>query len=106
MIFEIRYPDSITTQQKENIAFKDFLQKMTNRLAVGSVRYGPPDSRKQYLSRLKAEVKAYSKSGNAEQLFNIAVYAFLESYAPENKKAHFDPTVGSVTRSKFGGAKQ
>jgi hypothetical protein len=77
---------------------KDFMQLMLNRLIVGQLRYGDVNSSQNYLARLRAELSAYTRSGNAEQLINIANYAFLESQAPQNKKFHFDNTAGSATR--------
>lgn len=103
MILEIRSSDRAKLPAKETAAFKGFLQKIENRRVVGYLRYGDIDQRKKYMSKLAAELKAYRKSGNAEQLYNIAVYAFLESYAPENKKFYFDASADSVTRAKFGG---
>lgn len=55
------------------------------------------------MTRLSKELKAYRRSGNAEQLMNIAVYAFLESAAPENKLIHWDAAADSATRSEMGG---
>lgn len=86
-------------------AFFHFLQEMAYRRTVGSTRYekyGVPIRRQRYMTRMKRELKAYEKSGNHEQLLNIAVYAFLESYAPENRKYHFNPAVDSVTRKEMG----
>lgn len=81
---------------------KEFLQRVANRFVVGGLRYGSPRKEKKYLSRLKEELKCYKKTGNNEHLLNVAVYCCLESIAPENKQFHFDPTVDSVTREKFG----
>jgi hypothetical protein len=81
--------------------FQEFVQKQANRLMQGFCRYGGPDKRQKYLTRLKLEVKAYERTGNAEHLINIANYAHLEEFAPENKKFHFDNTVDSVTRGKI-----
>src|SRR5262245_9066348 len=100
----LRVPGSLAVPIEEMRAFWDFLQHMANRRAVGYARYGKIKSTQRYMSRLATEVKAYRKTGNREQLLNIAVYAFLESYAPENNKFHWDSAVESVTRKKFGGA--
>jgi hypothetical protein len=100
--FEISIPDSLAVPEAEMHHFKLFLQRLTNRRAQGWARYGKINRRQRYMSRLIAEAQAYKKSGNREQLLNIAVYCFLESYAPENLKAHFDNEIGSVTRKKFG----
>lgn len=79
--------------------FIGFIQMMANRHGFGAARYGDhPIATQKYLSRLKMELKAYQREGNMEQLLNVAVYAFLESFAPENKKFHFDPYRESVTR--------
>jgi len=55
------------------------------------------------MTRLSKELKAYRKDGNIEQLLNIAVYAFLESVAPENPKIHWNAAADSVTRGEMGG---
>ena len=99
--FPIRFPDSAKGLETTPVVV--FLQRMANRISVGHFRYGKPDKDKMYLSRLKLEVKAYSKTGNSEHLLNAANYCFLESQAPENKKFHWDDTTESVTRKKFGG---
>lgn len=98
MIIELKLPDSMAVPLVEMQWYKLFLQQMTNRLGVGHLRYGKIDKRARYMDRLKKELAAYTKDGNMEQLLNIAVYAFLESYTPQNKKFHFDNTVDSVTR--------
>ena len=95
-----------TTMEEVPIhSFFHFLQEMANRRTVGSNRYekhGHPIRRQRYMTRLKRELEAYERDGNHEQLLNIAVYAFLESYAPENHKYHFNPEADSVTRKEFG----
>ena len=106
MTIELKVPDSIHLDTRTTREFVAFLQAVVNRRCVGALRYGDrPTSRQRYMSRLSRELRAYRKDGNFEQLLNIAVYAFLESCAPENRKLHFDPTVDSVTRSEFGGEK-
>lgn len=106
MILELHIPDSISLDSRTTLEFHAFLQAMINRRCVGALRYGDrPDRRQRYMSRLSKELDTYKDSGNFEQLLNIAVYAFLESAAPENKKLHFDPRAASVTRSEFGGKK-
>ena len=103
MILELKIPDSIKLDSRTTVEFRAFLQAMVNRKCQGALRYGDrPVARQRYMSRLGKELKAYKQSGNAEQLFNIAVYAFLESAAPENKKIHWDAAVESVTREEFG----
>jgi len=93
-------PDSLALPAPEMVAFKRFLQQMTNRRGVGYLRYGPNRHSKGYMTRLKTELDVYKRTGNHEQLLNIAVYAFLESHSPENEKYHFNATVDSVTRKK------
>jgi hypothetical protein len=79
--------------------FIRFLQQMANRAAVGALRYGcVPDAERNYMSRLAKELAAYRRNGNREHLLNIAVYAWLEGEAPENRKYHFDASAASVTR--------
>lgn len=81
-----------------------FWQKCMNRLMVGCFRYdkGKPIKKAKYLTRLKAELKAYEESGNQEHLVNIANYCFLETVAPQHKKAHWAVLEKSVTRDKLG----
>jgi hypothetical protein len=86
--------------------FLDFVQRQANRLIVGEWRYGAPNRRQLYMSRLEKELEAYKKDGNVEQLINIANYAFLESIEPEHPQAHFDNLVASRTRHQFGGARR
>ena len=103
MILELYIPDSIKLDGRTTVNFRAFLQAMVNRRAVGALRYGDkPSHRQRYMSRMHREIDHYRKDGNFEQLLNIAVYAFLESEAPENSKLHFDPTAASVTRKEFG----
>jgi hypothetical protein len=78
-----------------------FVQRMANRIVFGQVRYGLPDRRHSYLTRMTLELKAYKKTGNAEHLLNIANYCYLENMCPENNKHHFDNTVDSVTRKRI-----
>lgn len=96
--FTILWP--CTTRQYRS--FAKFVQLMANRLIQGAYRYGDPQRRQRYMSRLKLEVETYERTGNAESLTNIANYAWLENEAPENDKYHFDNTVESATRKKFG----
>jgi len=100
---EIFVSNRVKVPAVEMRSFQEFLQRMANRRTVGSVRYGRVNAEQKYFSRLKKEAEAYRRSGNAEHLLNIAVYAFLETFAPENKRFHFDNTVDSVTRAGFGG---
>jgi hypothetical protein len=78
-----------------------FVQRMTNRIVTGHIRYGLPSRRHSYLTRMTLELKAYKKTGNAGHLINIANYCYLENECPENNKYHFDNTVDSVTRKKI-----
>ena len=98
MIIEVKIPRVIEYRAK---SIQEFIQWMVNRLAFGEYRYGPPNKSQNYMTRLIMEVKAYKRTGNYEQLLNIANYCWLESRAPENKKFHFDPSVDSVTRGKI-----
>lgn len=103
MSFELYTPDAIKMHDRSTFEFRFFLQAMVNRRAVGALRYGdPPQRRQRYMTRMAKELEAYRKEGNFEQLLNIAMYAFLESAAPENPKLHFDPSAASVTRAEFG----
>ena len=104
MEIKLWWSDKIKGQSSEPIV--DFIQKMINRLVVGHLRQGPPKVEQRYMTRMFMELKAYKKTGNMEQLINIANYCLLESQAPENKKFHFDATVDSVTRGKLGGTRE
>lgn len=82
--------------------FCAFLQKMANRIGFGWAQY--KNLRKEetkYLTRLRKEVQAYVKTGNAEHLYNIANYAYLETLIPQHRNFHFDNRVDSVTRGKI-----
>lgn len=119
----IEVPDSLVNTKRETdwIYWKSFLQSMTNRYCQGACRYGKLDKRQEYARRLYLELEIYlgifnvfnnttqkldawwkrlrrEKSGNFEQLLNIAVYCFLESEAPQHPRFHFDNKVKSVTR--------
>lgn len=104
MKFEISTPESIQLDSSTTLVFKQFMQGMANRRAVGALRYGDkPTYKQKYLSRIRLELKAYKETGNYEHLLNLANYCFLESEAPQNKKFHFDPTAASATRAKLSG---
>jgi hypothetical protein len=76
------------------------MQSMLNRLIVGHFRYGAPNRKQKYFSRLKLEVEAYEKTHNQEHLANIANYCWLETEAPQFKDAYHKADVDSVTRGK------
>lgn len=84
--------------------WKKFIQMKANRLIVGVYRYdlGKPTKAAKYLTRLKAELEAYDKTGNREHLVNLSNYAFLESVAPEHPLAHFEHVSKSITRDLLG----
>jgi hypothetical protein len=95
---EIYWPSKIKLPNEDS--FREFVNKMSKRLAVGQCRYGVPDRRKKYRTRLSLELRAYNKTGNAEHLVNIANYATLESFAPEHPKFHWNVNVDSATRGR------
>ena len=64
----------------------------------GYARYGAPKREQCYLTRLKLEIDEYDRTGNKEQLINIANYASLEYQYPEHPLSHEDNNIGSVTR--------
>jgi hypothetical protein len=99
---ELRMPEGIKLGERGTIEVKYFFQSQLDRRCVGGLRYGQPNRRQRYMTRMVKELKAYKTTGNHEHLINIANYAFLESYQPENKKYHFDATVDSVTRKDMG----
>lgn len=102
MTFEIWLSDRVKDPLIGSTSFGKFLQRMANRLVVGAARYGNAKSTDQFLTRLKAEVREYTKTGNAEHLINAANYCFLETIAPEHKHSHFEQTTKSVTRDVLG----
>ena len=97
-ILQLEVPDTIELKNHKKQIFKMFAQTMLNRLFVGEFRYGPAARRQYYFTRLKKEIVAYEKTGNAEHLLNVANYCVLEWITPEHSKHHFNPTVDSVTR--------
>lgn len=104
MTLELHIPDSIPLDPTTTLHFRYFLQAVVNRCCVGALRYGDrPRAKQQYLHRLRKEIHTYHTTGNFEHLLNAAVYCFLESEAPQNKRFHFDATVDNVTRKEFGG---
>ncbi len=104
LVIELRAPGSIPLDPQTTGEFRAFLQQVVNRRCVGALRYGDrPKKKQRYMTRLSKELKAYRKDGNIEQLLNIAVYAFLESVAPENPKIHWNAAADSVTRGEMGG---
>lgn len=95
---EVYWCDRLRMPNKED--FNKFLNAMSKRIAQGHARYGSPDKQGLYIKRLRLELNSYLKTGNAEHLYNIANYAWLESVAPSNSKFHKDATVKSATRGK------
>jgi hypothetical protein len=93
--------DKVGLDQRNVRTFIGFIQGMANRIGFGHCRYGHPDKSKRYFSKMKEEMRAYARTGNAEHLRNAALYAALEEIAPQHPKFHFDNTVDSVTRGKF-----
>lgn len=90
--------------RKDWKTYIEHIQHQANRLAFGYYQYeaknSGPHRRQKYLTRIKKELQAYIRTGNAEHLHNISNYCYLESQAPENRKFHFDSDVDSVTREK------
>ena len=91
---------SIQVSREKQQWFKAFIQGQWNRLEVGELRYGPGNKKQKYLTRMRKELNHYIKTGNAEQLFNIANYCLLEFMFPEHKKHFFNPEEKSVTRKE------
>lgn len=96
---EIRFFESLNNDRKLLNSYVMFMQRMSNRLAQGSARYGNKPLRdKRYMARIFKELEMYKKTGNMENLINISNYCWLESEAPQNKKFNFDPYAFSATR--------
>ena len=100
---ELKLSSQLPITPEELAELRAFMQSMLYRAGVGNVRYGPPAARKRYLTRMRKELAAYTKTGNAEHLFNIAVYCWLETMAPQHPKQHWDAAVESATRAEMGG---
>lgn len=81
-----------------------FMTHMANRLIMGVFRYdnGKPLRAARYLTRLQAEVDAYTLTGNQEHLVNAANYCFLEREAPEHQTPFWRVDGKSATRDKLG----
>lgn len=103
-VLEIKLPGTVPIPMEDLADLRRFLQAMVYRAGVGNLRYGSPATRKKYLTRMSKELKAYKATGNAESLFNLAVYAWLETVTPEHRNQHFNMAAESVTRGTMGGA--
>jgi hypothetical protein len=101
MILEVWVSDKLRVPFERE--FSQFLQRMAARRDQGYATYRSPPPGRNFCSGLERELRAYKRTGNQEQLINIAVYAFCESVCPEREETHFDPHVGSVTRREFDG---
>ena len=89
----------------QGLSFAVFAQRMANRLICGACRYGKrkPRSSARYLTRLKAELEAYERTGNTEHLVNTANYCMLETEWPEREGGnHWKEESISVTRDILG----
>lgn len=101
---ELWWPDrQIEQALDKHFAFQEFLQKQANRLIQGVYQYdnGKPNRRAKFLTRLRAELDEYERTGNRALLPNISNYAFLEDMKPEHPKAHYKELRKSVTRDKL-----
>lgn len=71
----------------------EFEMCMRRRLIIGAFRYGrfqdPKKWRYDLLGGLGKKLQAYQKTGNRENLVDIANYALLEFVRPSHVKAHF-----------------
>lgn len=102
-VLELRAPGTMPIPLDELVDLRHFLQEVLNRACIGHQRYGSPAARKKYMKRLQMELADYIKTGNAERLFNIAVYAWLETMAPQHPEQHYNLTAESATRAELGG---
>lgn len=100
-MFEIYWPEKCKGEKYEK--FCSFVQKQANRLVVGIFRYddGLPTRRAKFLTRLKAEIAEYERTGNTEHLINASNYCYLESNWPEHKNSRYEHIATSVTRDKL-----
>lgn len=102
-ILELKLPGTLPISMDDLVDLRAFLQCVVNRAGVGNVRYGEAATRKKYLTRMRKELRAYAKTGNGENLFNVAVYAWLETLRPQHRHFHFNMNAESVTRGEMGG---
>ena len=100
MIEIIRLEAPLEMGKEKKQWFRVFAQSLVNRLIVGELRYGPGSKKQKYLTRLIKTIEVYKSTGNAEYLFDIANYAFLEFIFPEHPKHHFNPEAQSATRQE------
>ncbi len=80
-----------------------FLQGMADRMAVSFHKYGPvtkayPDS-VDAVASLRARLRLYGETGNAEYLMDVANFAMIEFMLPKHNRAHFDPEAESPGRT-------
>lgn len=99
---EIFWSAALKLSKRTEHTFQQYCQRMANRIMQGHARYGEPKQGLQWIERAELELKAYKRTGNAEHLFNLSNYGFLEYLAPEHPKFHEDGSVGSVTRGAKG----
>lgn len=102
-IMELAMPGTLPISMDDLVDLRAFLQAVVRRAGVGNLRYGEAATRKQYLTRMKKELRAYTKTGNGEHLFNVAAYAWLETLRPQHRAFHLNALAESVTRKEMGG---
>lgn len=72
---------------------EEFIEKMQQRVVVGTMRYGPSEQNvkiKSGLTWLKERLEEYEATGNTEVLPDIANFAMIEFKFPSHPTAHFD----------------
>lgn len=105
MKIETWWSDRIKAPEQLKMLIAMF-QDMANHALQGVNRYGPPDRKQKYMTRIGLELAAYRKTGSHRHLVNIANYAALEAVAPENGRFHRGDEGASATRGKLGGARE
>lgn len=99
---KLQWPDRVEPVQFNKL----FLQRMLNNVAIGRYRYGLNDRKsgtpRQWIKRARAELRAYTRSGNWEHLVNAANYLMCETISPEHRKHHFKHETKSASRDSVG----
>lgn len=83
-----------------------FLQRMANRLGMGSYRHekgAGPDAAQDYLRRARYCLDQYDRTGSLELLVDAANYCYLESATPLHGDATWESkdSGGRTARERF-----
>lgn len=86
-----------------------FWRRMLTSMAVSFYKYGPIAKAYPHkvdaIASLKARLKLYEETGNADYLIDVANFAMIEFIHPAHEKYHDDPTDGGEGRKWHGGGR-